>query len=159
MLQSLLEALIEDIAQDAAIGQYDRQCPTSCPDENHSDAHDVSETRHQHSLNGLKPGPRAISRICYNDRLVGAWHRVAVPVSTGGGAATATSKTAPLSHKTTPSFANGKPHPTFDCCVGDNSAGWQWYHSSAQWCHRMLTRRPHHRCWLHLHLKSISCLF
>jgi len=37
------EALIEDIAQDAAIGQYDRQCPTSCPDENHSDAHDVSD--------------------------------------------------------------------------------------------------------------------
>jgi len=29
--QSLLEALIEDIAQDAAIGQYDRQCPTSAP--------------------------------------------------------------------------------------------------------------------------------
>jgi len=123
--------------------------PNFCPDENHSDAHDVSETRHQHSLNGLKPGPHTCHKqnLLQRHRLVGAWHRVAVPVSTlVVNAATATSKRLRCHTNHTTSFANGKPHPTFDCCVGDNSAGWQWYHSSAQWCHHAFTRRPHHRC-------------
>jgi len=62
--QSLLEALIEDIAQDAAIGQYDRQCPTPTKI---TVTRMMFPKRHQHSLNGLKPGPHTLSRICYND--------------------------------------------------------------------------------------------
>jgi len=116
MLKSLLEALIEDIA-DAAIGQYDRQCPTSCPDENHSDAHDVSETRHQHSLNGLKPGPHTCHKqnLLQRHRLVG--RGIELPCQfplTGGKRCHCNFKTAPVvTQNHTTSFANGKPHPTF----------------------------------------------
>jgi len=79
--QSLLEALIEDIAQTLPLDNMIANAQLLA-DENHSDAHDVSETRHQHSLNGLKPGPHTCHKqnLLQRHRLVG--RRVAVPVST-----------------------------------------------------------------------------
>jgi len=99
MLQSLL---LEDI-EDAAIGQYDRQClaPTKITVTRMIPKHGIAKNL----LNGLKPV-----------------HKQNLPLQLPKR----------LSQNHTTSFANGKPHPTFDCCVGDNS-GWQWYHSSAQW--------------------------
>jgi len=134
--------LIEDIAQTLPLDNMIANAQLLA-DENHSDAHDVSETRHQHSLNGLKPGPHTCHKqnLLQRHRLVG--RGIELPCQfplTGGKRCHCNFKTAPVvTQNHTTSFANGKPHPTFDCCVGDNSAGWQWYHSSAQWCHRMLS--------------------
>jgi len=158
MLQSLLEALIEDIAQDAAIGQYDRQCPTFAPTK-------ITVTRMMFP-NTASAFAEWTKHTCHKQNLLQR-HRlvergIELPCQfplTGGKRCHCNFQNGWLSHKTTPPVLLTESHIRLLIAVlGITLLAMAITHQHR--CHRMLSpvvRTTVAR--LHLHLKSISCLF
>jgi len=124
-LQNPLHSWIEGTAEDAATGQYDRQSPTSCRDENHSDAHDVYETRHRHLLNAPAPNPHTCHKQNPPRRhRLSWWHTAVVPIPfTRGKRGHRNFQDCSSCHTNhTTTERNTRP---IDCCVADSLLDWQ----------------------------------